>query len=123
MEVRTQYQMPNSFAALKNFDTEDINRALRGLKRTSKSMLKTGYFWFNDECSQFLDHRKRVNIQWLQDPNENNVDNIKNVRCEASRHFRHKEKENQKAQTDEVETNSKTKNIRDLYRVTSLELM
>ena len=38
------------------------------------------------------------------------------IRYEASRHFRDRNKEYQKAKIDELKTNSKTKNIRDLYR-------
>jgi len=54
---------------------------------------------------------------WLQDPSQSNVDNLNNVRCEASRHLRHKKKkEYLPAKIDELETNSKIKNIRDLYR-------
>jgi len=41
---------------------------------------------------------------------------MENVRCEASRHFRNKKKEYLKAKFDELETDSKMKNIRDLYR-------
>jgi hypothetical protein len=37
------------------------------------------------------------------------------LRREASRHFRDKNKARLKAKVDELETNSKTKNIRDLY--------
>jgi len=44
------------------------------------------------------------------------VDNLNNVRCECSRHFRNKKKEFLKAQIEEIETNSKIKNIRVLYR-------
>ena len=29
-------------------------------------------------------------MQGLYDPNQSNVDNLDNVRCEASRHFRNK---------------------------------
>ena len=50
-----------------------------------------------------------------QDPCQNNVDNLNNVRHEASRHFRNKEKAYLKANFEELETNSKIKNIRDLY--------
>jgi hypothetical protein len=32
-------------------------------------------------------------MQWLQDFNLSNVDNVNNVRHEASRHFRNKKKE------------------------------
>jgi len=49
-------------------------------------------------------------MQWLQDPNQSNVDNLRNVRYEASRCFRKNKKE--EANIDEFETNSKIKNIR-----------
>jgi hypothetical protein len=55
-------------------------------------------------------------MQWLQDPNESNVDNLNSVRCEANRYFRNKKKEYFKAKIDELKTNSKIKKIRDLYR-------
>jgi hypothetical protein len=55
-------------------------------------------------------------MQWLQDPNQSNVDNINNVKREVSRHFSKKKKEYLKAKTDDCDTNSKTKNIRDLYK-------
>ena len=55
-------------------------------------------------------------MQWLQDPSQSNVDNLNNVRSEASRHFRNKKKEYLKAKIEELETNSKIKNIRDLDR-------
>ena len=53
---------------------------------------------------------------WVQDPNKSNVDNMNNLRCEASGHFRNKKKAYLKAKFEELETNSKIKNIRDLYR-------
>ena len=55
-------------------------------------------------------------MQWVQDPSESNVDNLNNVRREASRHFRNKKKAYLKAKIEDLETNSKIKNIRDLYR-------
>jgi hypothetical protein len=48
----------------------------------------------------------------LQDPNQSNVGNPNNVRHEASRHFRNKNNAYLKAKIDELETNSKAKNIR-----------
>jgi len=53
-------------------------------------------------------------MQWLQDPEQSNVDNINTVRREDSRHFRKKKKEYMKAKIHELETKSKIKNIRDL---------
>jgi len=47
---------------------------------------------------------------------QSNVDNLNNVRCEGSRHFRKKKKAHLRAKIEELETNSKIKNIRVLYR-------
>ena len=55
-------------------------------------------------------------MQWIQDPSQSNVDNPNYVRRDASRHFRIKKKAYLKATIEELETNSKINNIRDLYR-------
>ena len=44
------------------------------------------------------------------------LDNLNIVRHEGSRHFRNKKKTYLKAKIEELETHSKIKNIRDLYR-------
>ena len=49
-------------------------------------------------------------MQRIHDPSQSNV------RSDASRHFRNKKKAHLKAKIEELETNSKIKNIRDLYR-------
>ena len=72
--------------------------------------------WFDEECLHFLDERKQEKLQWVQDPSQRNVDTLNNVRRAASRHFRNKKKAYLKAKIEELETNSKIKNIRDLYR-------
>ena len=56
-------------------------------------------------------------MQWIQNPSQSNVDNLNNVRWDASRYFRNKKKAYLKAKIEELETNSKINNIRDLYRV------
>jgi hypothetical protein len=45
-----------------------------------------------------------------------NEDKLSNVQQEASRHFKNKKREYLKDKIIELETNSKNKNIRDLYR-------
>jgi hypothetical protein len=40
---------------------------------------------------------------------------LNNVRRDASRHFRNKKKAYLKAKIEELETNSKLKNVRDMY--------
>jgi hypothetical protein len=52
----------------------------------------------------------------LQDRNEANEDNLSDVGREASRHLRNKKREHLKDRINELESNSKNKNIRDLYR-------
>jgi hypothetical protein len=54
-------------------------------------------------------------LQWLQDPSEINEVNLNNVRREASRHFKNKMGEYLKDKINELATNSKNKNTRDLY--------
>jgi hypothetical protein len=63
---------------------------------------------------KLLDQRKQAKLQWLQDLSEINGDNRNNIRCEVSRHFRTKKREYQKNKINELATNSKNKNIRDL---------
>jgi hypothetical protein len=55
-------------------------------------------------------------MSWSQDPNEINVDNLNNIRREASRHFRNKKREYLKDKINDLATNIKNWNMRDLYR-------
>ena len=66
--------------------------------------------WFDEECLGFSDQRKQAKMQWINDPSQSNV------RRDASKHFRNKKKAYLKAKIEELETNSKIINIRDLYR-------
>ena len=45
-------------------------------------------------------------MRLVQDSSGNNVDNLNNVRREASKHFRNKQKEYLQAKIDELETDS-----------------
>ena len=45
--------------------------------------------WFDEECLGILVQRKRAKMQWIQDPSQSNVDNLNNVRRDASRHGRY----------------------------------
>jgi len=53
-------------------------------------------------------------MQWVQESKQNNADNLNNVRREASRKFRKLKKEYIKNKIEELETNSKIKNIIEL---------
>ena len=54
-------------------------------------------------------------MRWIHDSSQSNVDKLNNVRRDATRHFRIKKKAYLKAKIEELETNSKIINIRDLY--------
>jgi hypothetical protein len=58
----------------------------------------------------------QAKLQWLQDSSEVNEDNLSNVRTEASRRFRNRKREYLKDKINELRSNRKNKNIRDLYR-------
>jgi dsDNA-specific endonuclease/ATPase MutS2 len=82
---------------LEKSDSEDINRAWENIKENTKTSatenlglyeLKQHKPWFDEERLRFLDQRKQAKMQWLKDPNQSNIDNLHNVRHEASRHFR-----------------------------------
>jgi len=86
--------------------------------------------WFDEEYLGLLDQRKQAKMHWVEVPSQSSVDNLNNVRREANRQFRNKKKAYQKAKFEELETNNKITNSRDLYRgindfkkVTSLELV
>jgi len=116
------------FAALEKFDVdEDVNMAWENIKENIKTSAKEGLGrhelkqhkpLFDKECLDFLHRRKQAKMQWIQDPSRRivRVDNLNNVRRDASRHLRKKKKAYLKAKIEELETNSKINNIRDLYR-------
>jgi hypothetical protein len=72
--------------------------------------------WFDEAFWQSLHQRKQAKVQGLLDQNESNEDNLNNVRREAIRYFRNRNREYLEAKINELETNSKNKNIRGLYK-------
>jgi hypothetical protein len=58
----------------------------------------------------------RLYCSRLQNPSQTNGDNLNNVRCKTIRIFRNKNRDYLKEKINELEMNSKNKNIRDLYR-------
>jgi hypothetical protein len=108
LEVTKQYQikMSNRFADLENLsDSKNTERALENIKQNIKTSakgslglnkLKQNKPWFDDECLRFLDQRKQAKMQWLQNQNQINANNL-NIRRKASRQFRSKKKEYLKA--------------------------
>jgi uncharacterized protein YPO0396 len=106
-------------------DSGDFNRAWDAIRENinisakeciSNCEAKCHKPWFDEECSKLVDRRKQAKLQWLQDPSVVNEDNLSNVRRKASRHFRNNKREYLKDKINELESNSKNKNIRHLYR-------
>jgi hypothetical protein len=79
-------------------------------------LIEEEYAMVRRRILKLLDQRKQAKLQWLQDPSEINDDNLNNVRREASRYSRNKKREYLKDKINERATNSKNKNIRDLFR-------
>jgi hypothetical protein len=71
---------------LEDFYTEEeINSSWETIRENIKISAKEslGYYelkkdkpWFDEGCTTFLDQRKQAKLQWLQDPNEINGDNL-----------------------------------------------
>jgi hypothetical protein len=128
LEGKEQFRVEvlNRFAALEDLDAEvEINSPWEMIRGNMKISTKEsqGYFevknhkpWFDVGCSKLLVHTKQAKLQWLQVPNKINGDNLNHVGRGASRRFRNKKREYLKDKTNELATNSKNKNIRDLYR-------
>jgi lipoate-protein ligase A len=102
VEVKEKYQVeiPNRFAALESLDESfDINNAWESIRENFKTSaednlgyekLKHNKPCFDDECSKLIDQWKQAKLQWLQNPNQINRDNLQNLRRESSRTFRNK---------------------------------
>jgi hypothetical protein len=96
-------EVSNRFAALEDLNAEvEINSDWERIRENIKISAKrsVGYFelkkhkpWFNRGFSKLLGQKKQAKLQWLQDPSEINLDNLNNVRCEASRYFRNKKRQ------------------------------
>ena len=92
-----------------NRDWENIKENIRTSATDSLLLynLKRHKAWFDEECLHFLDQRKQAKMQWIYEPSQSNVDNLNDVRTDASRHLRNKKKAYLKAKIEELETNSK----------------
>jgi hypothetical protein len=106
-------------------ESSDINIAWESIRENIKTSAKDnlGYHrlkhnkpWFDDECSKLINQRKQAKLQWLQNPNQINGDDLQNLRRETRRTFRKKKREYLKGNINEFENNNENKNIRDLYR-------
>jgi hypothetical protein len=89
--------------------TRTLNRTWENIKENIKTSAKESLGlhklmrhkpWFDKECLGFLDQRKQAKMHWIQDPSQSNVDNLNNVRRDASRHFRNKTKAYLKAKIE-----------------------
>jgi hypothetical protein len=98
------------------WETIGDNIKISAIESRRYFQLKKHNIWFDKGCLKLLHQRKKAKLQWLQYPSEVNGDNLNNVRREASRHFKNKEREYMKDKINELATNSKNKNNRDLYR-------
>jgi len=85
--VRKQYQIKNSnmFAALEDLnDSKNINGVWENINESIKTPAKDSLVLhelkqhkprFDEEFLRFLDQRNQAKMQWLQHPDQSNVDN------------------------------------------------
>jgi lipoate-protein ligase A len=86
-KAKYRVEVSNRSAALEDLDSEmEINSAWETIRENIKILAKESldYYelkqhkpWFDEGCSKLLDQRKQAKLQWLQDPVEINVDNLK----------------------------------------------
>jgi hypothetical protein len=67
-------------------------------------------------CSKLIHYEKQAKLKWLQNASQINGNNLQNLRCETRRTFRNMKRKYLKDKINEVETNNKNKNIRNMYR-------
>ncbi|KAJ4437040.1 hypothetical protein ANN_17174 [Periplaneta americana] len=130
-EAKQNYQVEisNRFATLESSDEVekelDVNSVWENIRNSIKIAAEQsiGYYetkkkkpWFDEDCCMVVERRKQAKLKFLQDPVEEKRDNYFNERREASRTLRNKKRGYLKEKLNEVETNSKNKNIRDLYK-------
>jgi hypothetical protein len=69
-------------------DSKGISRSLENIKDSITTSVKQSLDlfelkqhkpWFDEECLCFLDQRNQVKMQWVQDPNRDDVDNLKKL--------------------------------------------
>ncbi|KAJ4439878.1 hypothetical protein ANN_08007 [Periplaneta americana] len=130
-EAKQNYQVEisNRFSTLESSDEVekelDVNSVWENIRDSIKIAAEQsiGYYetkkkkpWFDEDCCMVVERRKQAKLKFLQDPVEEKRDNYFNERREASRTLRNKKRGYLKEKLNEVETNSKNKNIRDLYK-------
>jgi hypothetical protein len=86
---KSSLQVSNLFAALEHLDAEfEINSVWETIRENTKISAKERliYYevkkhkpWFDERSLKLLDQRKQAKLQWLQDPNEINGDNVINI--------------------------------------------
>jgi hypothetical protein len=116
-EGKEQYyvEVSNRFTSSEHLGTEvDSNSAWKNYIENINILAKEslGYYelkkhkpWFDKGCSKLLYQSKQVKLQWLQGPREINEENLNNIRCDASRHFRNKKREYLTVKVNESATN------------------
>jgi hypothetical protein len=63
-----------------------------------------------------LDQRNQAKLQWFEDPSQSGRDKLSCIKCITSIHVRNKKRKWVKDTANELETDGKNKNIRDMYR-------
>jgi hypothetical protein len=103
VKEKCQVEISNRFVALESLvESLDINKTYESIRENIKTSAKENLrYWklkhkkprFNDEYSKLIDQRNQAKLQLLQNPNQMNGNNLKNLRTETSRVYRNKKRE------------------------------
>ncbi|KAJ4435014.1 hypothetical protein ANN_23587 [Periplaneta americana] len=132
-ETKQNYQVDiwNRFATLESSDEVDkeldVNSVWENIRDSIKIAAEQsiGYYetkkkkqWFDEDCCIVVERRKQAKLKFLQDPVEEKRDTVIISMKDGKQVVRLgiKKRDYLKEKLNEVETNSKNKNIRDLYK-------
>ena len=66
--------------------------------------------WFDQECSELANKRKKAKLFWLQNPNDKTAEDFSNIRLNTCRMFKKKKRYYLKAKVNKLKENNKNKN-------------
>jgi hypothetical protein len=104
LDFRKEYQIEilKGFTGLESLsDGENINRVWENVEENIKisaeeslgrQKLEQHIPWSDEECLGCLDKRNQIKWKWVQDTNQNSLDNLNNQRPPDKRHCRNKKK-------------------------------
>ena len=77
--------------------------------------------WFDEECADIVKKRKVAKMNWLHEQNEVNLGQLGSIRRESTRVLKSKKREYLRGKINDLETNARNRNNRELYQGIRIE--